>query len=273
MEQLAVFEPNNQMLLSSVEVSEMIGKRHNHLLRDIDGYVEILKNPIETKIGLNEKDAELNFELNDFFVESSYKDSIGRTLPCYLLTKKGCEMVANKMTGKKGVLFTAAYVTKFELMENQLKKNEIKVAPALKEAFEMHLLGMEYSARILRCDQASKIKMLEVVHKEHGVSTKHLPAYVDEEVTQSLSQLRKEHDIKLGSAKINTKLIGLGILEIKERPSSKGGMKEFKSLTDKGLEFGKNLISPNNPKETQPHYYPSKFLNLMELLEMEGVNY
>ena len=28
-------------------------------------------------------------------------------------------MVANKMTGEKGVLFTAAYVTKFEEMEKE----------------------------------------------------------------------------------------------------------------------------------------------------------
>src|SRR5690606_23636378 len=34
--------------------------------------------------------------------------------------RKGCDMVANKMTGEKGVLFTAAYVTKFEEMERQL---------------------------------------------------------------------------------------------------------------------------------------------------------
>jgi len=42
-------------------------------------------------------------------------------LPCYLITKKGCDMVANKMTGEKGVLFTATYVTKFDEMEKQIK--------------------------------------------------------------------------------------------------------------------------------------------------------
>ncbi|MBE1554763.1 hypothetical protein [Sporosarcina limicola] len=68
---------------------------------------------------------------------------------------------------------------------------------------------------------------------------------------------------------MNTKLIELGLLEIKERPSSKGGLKEFKSLTDKGLMFGKNLVSPRNQKETQPHYYPSKFSQLKALLQGE----
>lgn len=34
-------------------------------------------------------------------------------------------MIANKLTGKKGVLFTAAYVTAFEGMTEQLKANRI----------------------------------------------------------------------------------------------------------------------------------------------------
>lgn len=40
-------------------------------------------------------------------------------------------MVANKMTGEKGVLFTAAYVSKFEEMENKLRSGGNKQAPSL----------------------------------------------------------------------------------------------------------------------------------------------
>jgi hypothetical protein len=65
------------------------------------------------------KSTERNFALSDFFLESTYIDTTGRTLPCYLLSKMGCEMVANKLTGEKGVLFTAAYVAKFNEMERQ----------------------------------------------------------------------------------------------------------------------------------------------------------
>jgi hypothetical protein len=60
-----------------------------------------------------------NFGVSDFFVGSSYLDSTGRELPCYLLSKMGCEMVANKLTGEKGILFTAAYVAKFNEMESR----------------------------------------------------------------------------------------------------------------------------------------------------------
>lgn len=102
------------LVLDGRDVAEMMGKKHAHLMRDIKGYVEILN--------------ESNFGLSDFFVQNTYQDTTGRTLPCYLLTKKGCDMVANKMTGAKGVLFTATYVTRFEEMENQLKSQVVTVA-------------------------------------------------------------------------------------------------------------------------------------------------
>ena len=41
------------------------------------------------------------FHLPSESLESSYKDNTGRELPFYLLTKKDCDMVANKMIGEK----------------------------------------------------------------------------------------------------------------------------------------------------------------------------
>lgn len=105
MNELSIIHKNGVDVIDSREVAEAIGKQHAHLMRDIHNYVEILG-----------KSTESNFGLSDFFIPHTYTDSTGRTLPCYLLTKKGCDMVANKMTGEKGVLFTAAYVTAFEKM-------------------------------------------------------------------------------------------------------------------------------------------------------------
>lgn len=255
MNELKVVSLNGQLVTDSRDVAEMVRRRHSDLLRDIEDYIYILEN------------AKLRSQ--DFFIESTYKtEGNNKTYPCYLLTRKGCDMVANKMTGEKGVLFTAAYVTQFEEMEKHIKGTQ-GMSPALKEAFEMQLIGVDYATRILRVDETSKIKMLEEAHKRHKVPTNHLPVYVDEEVTKSLTDLLKQHHIKTTAAKVNTKLISLGLLEIKERSSTKGGTKEFKSITDKGLKYGKNIISPRSPRETQPHYYESTFLELMELAGYE----
>ena len=97
MQELQVITHNGVETVDSREVAEMVGRNHKELLRDIRNYAETI-----------EKSNERNFALVDFFIPSTYTDSKGEERPCYLLTKKGCDMVANKMTGEKGVLFTAA---------------------------------------------------------------------------------------------------------------------------------------------------------------------
>lgn len=95
------------LTLDSREVAQMIEKNHAHLLREIETYKGYL---IESKIGLNE-----------FWQESTYKDSIGRTLKNYQITRKGCEFIAHKLTGKKGTVFTATYINKFHEMEQRIQ--------------------------------------------------------------------------------------------------------------------------------------------------------
>ena len=40
---------------------------------------------------------------------------------------------------------------------------------------------------------------------------------------------------------------------------------KFKSLTSDGLEFGENMVSPENPRETQIMLYEDKFSDLFEM--------
>ena len=103
---LTIIRQGGGVYIDSREVAEVIGKNHKDLLRDIRGYIKIIGNSNERNL------APINF-----FVESSYTDSRGRAKPCYLLSKLGCELCANKLIGEKGVLFTAAYVTKFNQLE------------------------------------------------------------------------------------------------------------------------------------------------------------
>ena len=53
-------------------------------------------------------------------------------------------------------------------------------------------------------------------------------------------------------------------LEERTRPSSKGRDAKFKSLTDRGLRYGENAVSPHNQKETQPLYYEDTFRELAD---------
>lgn len=103
-----------QKYISSREVAEMVGKDHSDLLKDIRRYNEYL--------------TEGNFPLSEYFVEDTYKDSTGRTLTCYQVSKKGCEFIAHKMTGQKGAIFTAKYIERFHEMQTMLQpKSQLEV--------------------------------------------------------------------------------------------------------------------------------------------------
>lgn len=106
---------NNQLInasatetIDSREVAEMVGIQHKDLLKKVRNYQQILESA--------------KLRPQDFFIPSTYKvENNNKTYECYLLTKKGCEMVANKLTGEKGVIFTAKYVNRFAEMEQKIK--------------------------------------------------------------------------------------------------------------------------------------------------------
>lgn len=90
--------------ITTLEVAEMVRKAHNDLLKDIRRYCEQL--------------GQGNIPQSDFFTESTYRNSQNKTMPCYLVTKKGCEFIAHKLTGQKGTEFTARYINRFHEMED-----------------------------------------------------------------------------------------------------------------------------------------------------------
>ena len=106
-----------ESLLNTLEIAEMLEIEHWQLLRKLNGrtgtngshikgYVEIL--------GDNQ------VVVTDFFRESTYRTEQNKEMPCYQVTRKGCEFLANKFTGEKGVIFTARYINRFHEMQDAL---------------------------------------------------------------------------------------------------------------------------------------------------------
>lgn len=100
--------------IPSYEVAEMMEVEHAKVLRMIEGD--------KTHIGIIPTLDKAQMGSISYFIKSSYKDSMNREKVCYECTKLGCDMLANKMTGEKGIVFTARYVKKFnEMIEDSYK--------------------------------------------------------------------------------------------------------------------------------------------------------
>lgn len=126
------YESTEIKTISSREVAEMMEKDHSDLLKRLDGTPRI--------IGIIPTLTKGNFTVSDYFIQSEYKDTSGKKNKEYLCTRLGCDFLANKFTGEKGILFTAKYVKRFEEMENHIKQQVPQTyAQALLEAGRLAL--------------------------------------------------------------------------------------------------------------------------------------
>lgn len=149
--------------LDSRKVAEIIEKEHGHLMRDIRRYVGVL-------------DQHPDLDSASFFSPSTYVNENNQSYPSFLLTKQGCEMVANKMTGEKGILFTASYVSRFNEMEEimQQAEKQPQTSTLLLGDFETQVKAAKHTADMIGADRTERLAMLAVIHEEHGLSARYL---------------------------------------------------------------------------------------------------
>lgn len=118
---------------------------------------------------------------------------------------------------------------------------------------------------ILNLNDSSTLFMLKQVGEPLGLP---LPNYTPfQGQLLSASELLSRSGSPMTTQDFNKKMIATGYITVKERLSSRGKTKNFKSITPKGSMFGENQVCPNNPKETQPLYYADKFDRLLESLK------
>lgn len=236
--------------ITSLEVAEMVEKNHKDLMRDIRRFATQL--------------AGSKIAPGDFFTESTYLDANNQNRPCFLVTRKGCEFIANKLTGAKGTVFTARFINRFHEMEGHIKSESETPEISFKEQVQ----SLEAVADMLHMNDASKLLMLENFYKQYNIPTQFLPKYEHNgsREMKAPKYLLEENGCGISSQKFNVLLMEHGFLEERERPASKGGTKKFKALTERGLEYGENAVSPHNQKEVQPLYYADTFMELYDLV-------
>ena len=105
-------------VLDSREVARMMEKDHREILDYIEG------NKNRKIISIAEVLLRQDVPVSEYFIESSYLNNNVEG-KCYLVTKKGCELLGNKQTGEKGILFSLAYVERFNAMEKELNSKPV----------------------------------------------------------------------------------------------------------------------------------------------------
>ncbi len=151
--------------ISSIEVAEMVVKAHNDLLKDIRRYCEQL--------------GQGKIPQSDFFTESTYKNSQNKEMPCYNVTKKGCEFIAHKLTGVKGTEFTAKYINRFHDMEDTIRQG----IPQKDNSKTEHLASVNNAVKILTpmlkaagCDSKIQLLTAKTLYEKAGVK---LPVLIE----------------------------------------------------------------------------------------------
>ena len=132
-----------------------------------------------------------------------------------------------------------------------------------KEQIDIELLAMEYAARMLKWSEPSTLAVITKVCENHGISTLALPKYTrDVKITFSAKDLLKQNKFGISSMAFNKLMIAIGYMAEKTRTGNHGKIKKYKALTDAGLNYGQNDVSPHNPRETQAHYFADTFAEL-----------
>lgn len=101
--------------ITTLEIAEMMEVPHYEVLKKLDGTTN--SDGSVKQAGIIPVLADGDFPVTDYFVKSTYITGQNKVMPCYEVTKLGCDLLANKFTGEKGILFTARYVKRFDEME------------------------------------------------------------------------------------------------------------------------------------------------------------
>lgn len=135
-----------------------------------------------------------------------------------------------------------------------------------KEYLECSIMVAEAVQKLLKVSDASVAGIIN--RAAMNIGAEQLDYVPSNGVKFSATDLLKKLGRMETIYQFNAKMEERGLLETKERTSrsSKTGKKKFKALTETGLEYGDNEVSPNNPNETQPRYFEHKFKELLDLI-------
>ena len=172
-------------VIDSREVARMMGKQHKEILVYIEG--SITKDRTHTT-GILPTLLSNGIDPSAYFIESSYTTAINNREKCYLCTRMGCDLLATRQKGEKGILFCAKYVERFKEMEEELKSKSVHQYPELTEKQQCILAIYDGGASAVT---ASK-RLVEIEVQEATAPLKGTIAEQQAELTQAKTELTEK---------------------------------------------------------------------------------
>ena len=244
-------QQNVARTMSSREIANLTGKRHPDVKRDIQAMASELKANVSSFAHI-------------------YLDGRNREQTEYLLDREHTDCL---LTGYSAGL-RMKVIRRWHELEQQSASREAVTANGTKVIGEIAI--MECFTRLLKPAPSSQMLMLTKIAENNGLDPKFLPGYAIDAApdaaggssmaTKSSTALLKDFGLGGSVVAFNKRLEAAGYLKVLTRKNSKQEVVPFWSITDKGLAYGKNLTSPQSPRETQPHWYVDRFLELAELV-------
>ncbi len=237
--------------MSSREIANVTGKRHDNVKRDIVAMLKDLKVDV------------LSFE--DIYLDGRNREQVQ-----YLLDREHTDCL---LTGYSAPM-RMKVIRRWRELEQQQGAREQVLLSGTKVVGELAIL--ECFTRLLKPAPSSQMLMLAKIATNNGLDAKFLPGYAVDAApdaaggssmpTKAVTALIKDFDLRTSAPAFNKLLEAHGLLKEMQRRNSKQEYVGFWSVTEKGLIYGKNLTSPQSPRETQPHWYVDRFLELATLV-------
>ena len=238
---MEVLALNTDQMMSSKEIAELTGKRHDHVMRDVKSLVnqEAITAPS--------------------FGVSEYKDASGKSNLMYKLDLEATMVLITGYDAKRRAIVIKRWLA--------LEKGEAVPAatPVVesnrKEEIDIELMAVQSAANFLRVSDSSKLEMMHIVLESNGVKTTALPQYTEKvRKVCSATHLLEQNNCPVKVRAFNVALIKHGFMGL----ASHGKKKKYNSLTEKGLKFGQNDAFKGSSTQTQVHLYSDTFMELYD---------
>lgn len=110
---ISVTNHNGMISTTSLNVSEVFGKDHHKVLRDIE---DVLENLTATEDDGHNPNLDWPNDASPKFVETTYPDASGRQRKMFLLNRNAAVLLLMSYTGKRAFSFKLAYMKAFDKM-------------------------------------------------------------------------------------------------------------------------------------------------------------